>query len=228
MGTRGLPFEYKRKSITHDIPGILGALWQVLGTKTKYISKYTTSQLISITPPRSAFYTFLAFIVPVCSVAQSCLTLCDPMDCSPPGSSVHVKKIGVGCHFLLQGICRTQGLNPYLLSLLHWQVDYLPLSHLGSLYRHMTNDLLIGSFVYCWLFPSRRWAPGEQGLPSISDHCCAPAIQHSTCLIVFPYNDLCNCCILERFMGESQNGSVHCCLFLVTLPWGDTFTCIFW
>ena len=25
----------------------------------------------------------------VCSDAQSCLTLCDPMDCSPPGSSVH-------------------------------------------------------------------------------------------------------------------------------------------
>ena len=22
-------------------------------------------------------------------LAQSCLTLCDPMDCSPPGSSVH-------------------------------------------------------------------------------------------------------------------------------------------
>ena len=25
----------------------------------------------------------------VCLVAQSCLSLCDPMDCSPPGSSVH-------------------------------------------------------------------------------------------------------------------------------------------
>ena len=24
-----------------------------------------------------------------CLVAQSCLTLCDPMDCSPPDSSVH-------------------------------------------------------------------------------------------------------------------------------------------
>ena len=24
----------------------------------------------------------------VCSVAQLCLTLCSPMDCSPPGSSV--------------------------------------------------------------------------------------------------------------------------------------------
>ena len=27
-------------------------------------------------------------IVCVCSIAQSCLTLCDPMDCNPPGSSV--------------------------------------------------------------------------------------------------------------------------------------------
>ena len=25
----------------------------------------------------------------VCLVAQSCLTLCNPMNCSPPGSSVH-------------------------------------------------------------------------------------------------------------------------------------------
>ena len=25
----------------------------------------------------------------MCSVVQSCLTLCDAMDCSPPGSSVH-------------------------------------------------------------------------------------------------------------------------------------------
>ena len=36
---------------------------------------------------------------------QLCLTLCDPMDCSPPGSSVHgdslVKNTGVGCHALL-------------------------------------------------------------------------------------------------------------------------------
>ena len=46
-------------------------------------------------------------------VTQSCLTLCDPMDCSPPGSSVHGdslgKNTGVGCHALLQGIFPTQG-----------------------------------------------------------------------------------------------------------------------
>ena len=35
----------------------------------------------------------------------------------------------VGCHFLLQGIFLTLGLNPYQL---HWQVDSLPLSHQGS------------------------------------------------------------------------------------------------
>ena len=49
-------------------------------------------------------------------VAQSRPTLCDPMDCSPPGSYVHGdspgKNIGVGCHFLLQGIFPTQGSNP--------------------------------------------------------------------------------------------------------------------
>ena len=35
-------------------------------------------------------------------------------------------------HFLLQGIFPTQGSNPHLLHLLHWQVDFLPLCHLGS------------------------------------------------------------------------------------------------
>ena len=64
-----------------------------------------------------------------CLVAQSCLTLCDPMDCSPPGSSVHrifqVRILEWGCHSLLQGIFLTEGSNP---SLLHWQADSLPLS----------------------------------------------------------------------------------------------------
>ena len=39
---------------------------------------------------------------------------------------------GVGCHLLLQGIFLTQGWDPSLLCLLHWQADSLPLSHLGS------------------------------------------------------------------------------------------------
>ena len=40
---------------------------------------------------------------------QSCLTLCDPVDCSPPGSSsVHGILTEVGCHALLQGTFPTQ------------------------------------------------------------------------------------------------------------------------
>ena len=58
-----------------------------------------------------------------CLVAQLFLTLCDPVDCSPPDSSVHGifpgRNTGVGCHSLLQGIFPTQGSNTCLLSLLH-------------------------------------------------------------------------------------------------------------
>ena len=60
---------------------------------------------------------------------QSCLTLCDPVDRSLPGSS---GKNMSGLHTLLQGIFLTQGSNPHLLQLLHWQAGSLPLCHLGS------------------------------------------------------------------------------------------------
>ena len=51
----------------------------------------------------------------LCLVTQSCPTLCDPIDSSPPGSSVHGdspgKNTGKGCHALFQGIFPTQGSN---------------------------------------------------------------------------------------------------------------------
>ena len=133
-------------------------------------------------------------------VTQSCPTLCNTMDCSLPGFSVHGipqarilewvatpfsrgssqfrdqtlvsctagdslssessrkphsfifqafimhliytrlfcpwdspgKNTGVGCHFLLQGIFLTHGLNPPLLCHLHWQASSLQLCCLGS------------------------------------------------------------------------------------------------
>ena len=61
---------------------------------------------------------------------QSCLTLCNPMVCSRPGSSVPGdspgKNAGVGCHALLLGIFLMQGSNLHLLYLLHWQAGSLP------------------------------------------------------------------------------------------------------
>ena len=50
----------------------------------------------------------------LCLVTQSCLTLCDLMNCSPPGSRVHGdspgKNTGVAC-LVLQGILPTQESN---------------------------------------------------------------------------------------------------------------------
>ena len=69
------------------------------------------------------------------SIPQSCLTLYDPMDCSPPGTSVHGdspgKKTGVVCHALLQGIFPTRGSNP---GLLQCRRIVYHLSHQGSLW----------------------------------------------------------------------------------------------
>ena len=69
----------------------------------------------------------------LCLAAQLSPILCDPMDCSPPGSSAHGDSPGqntrVDCHFLLQGIFTTQGLNP---SLSHCRQILDHLSHQGS------------------------------------------------------------------------------------------------
>ena len=67
----------------------------------------------------------------LCLVNQSRLTLCDPMDCSPPASSVRGspgQNTGVGCHALLQEIS-TQGSNPGLLHS-RWILSHI--SHQGS------------------------------------------------------------------------------------------------
>ena len=54
----------------------------------------------------------------VCAkLLQLCLTLCNPMDPkvalqAPLSMGFPSKNTGVGCHFLLQGIVPTQGLDP--------------------------------------------------------------------------------------------------------------------
>ena len=69
----------------------------------------------------------------MCLVTRLCLTLWDPMDYIPPGSSVHGdspgKNTGVGGHALLQGIFQTQRLNP---GLLHCRYILYHLSHWGN------------------------------------------------------------------------------------------------
>ena len=82
----------------------------------------------------SLTHTYWAHFITACMHAkllQSCPTLCNPTDCSPPGSSVPgifpCKNTGGDCHFLLHGIFPTQGSNLCLLCFLHWQAGSVPL-----------------------------------------------------------------------------------------------------
>ena len=64
---------------------------------------------------------------------QSCLTLFNPVDCSPPGSSVseifQTRTLEWAAISYSRGIFLTQISNSHLLSLLHWQADSLLLHH---------------------------------------------------------------------------------------------------
>ena len=71
----------------------------------------------------------------VCQVTQSCATLCDPMDCSSPGSSVH----GILQARVLQWVAMPSsrnlpnpGTEPVSPAAPALQVNSLPLSHQGS------------------------------------------------------------------------------------------------
>jgi len=86
-------------------------------TELKYIKHYSTVyfklEKSSLNKWSSEKYFLLCCVL--CLVAQLCSTLCEPMDYSPPGSSVHEdspgKNIGVGRPAFFQGIFPTQGSN---------------------------------------------------------------------------------------------------------------------
>ena len=94
-------------------------------------SSHVTMHLNQSMIPKSkcSQYYFALF---VCLVAQSCLTLCNPVDCSPPTSSVHGdspgKNTGVGCLALLLGILPTQG-------------SYLGLSNCRQILYHLNHKV---------------------------------------------------------------------------------------
>ena len=61
---------------------------------------------------------------------ESCPTLCGPMDCSPPGSSVHGfsrQKYWSGLPCPPPGDLPDPGIEPSSLESLHWLADSLPL-----------------------------------------------------------------------------------------------------
>ena len=84
---------------------------------------------VSVCLPVWSVYLYLA--------AWSCATLCNRLDCSPPGYAGHgIFQARIlnfsGKNFLLQGIFLTQGSNPRLLCLLHCECTLRPLGHQRS------------------------------------------------------------------------------------------------
>ena len=95
--------------------------------------KFSLASLFRIHHPHS-WHTYVLVVI-----AQSCLTLCDLMDCSPSVSlcpwNSPGKNPGVGSHSLLQGILLTQGSNAGLLHCRHILYRW---SHQRSL-RYLAN-----------------------------------------------------------------------------------------
>ena len=83
---------------------------------------------------------------PRSKVAQSCLTLCDPMGCGLPGSSVH----GI-FQARSQGIFLTQGSNP---GLPHCRQTLYPLHRQGS---HMTQSQCLLPYYDPWIKSPSAW-----------------------------------------------------------------------
>ena len=115
-------------------------------------------------------------------VTQSCPTLSNPMDCSPPRVlcpwDFPGKNVGVSCHFLLQGIFPTQVSNP---GLPHCRQMLNHLSHQGSppyvdRDREKTKRGKLYPLTYCNGSASICW---EKQLESrgISDMCPASSTE---------------------------------------------------
>ena len=92
---------------------------------------------------------FVAYKTKFFIVVSDCATLwAEPARRLCPWDSPG-KNTGVECHFLLQGIFPTQGLNPHLLCLLHWQASSLPLALPGRLVLNTTHETKVTFFFCC-------------------------------------------------------------------------------
>ena len=106
----------------------------------------------------------LSFCAVCAKLLQSCPTLCDPVDCSPPGFSVH----GILQARILEwvamppprGIFPNQGSNPFLLCLLRWQMGSLPLVPLFFIcgYYHFRKKYIYMCIYICYMNISACYA----------------------------------------------------------------------
>ena len=144
-------------------------------------------------------------------VAQSFPTLCDPMDCNLPGSSVHAnfpgKNTGVGSHSLFWGIFPTQGSNLVsctggrFLTII-WTTRkahvrmYICMSLCLLFSSHsVMSDSLWPHGLQCARLPCSSPSPRACSNSCLSSWWCHPTISSyvipfSSCFLFFPYQGL--------------------------------------
>ena len=113
-------------------------------------------------------------------VAQSCLTLCDPIDISPWNSSG--QNTGVGSLSLLQGIFPTQSSNP---GLMHCRQILYQLSHKTAVFSHNSGGWKSKIKVLAKLISGVTSLLGLPTLFTVLAHglfsVCAPAVHSASC-----------------------------------------------
>ena len=138
-------------------------------------------------------------------VAKSCPTLCNPMDCSLPGSSVPWdsprKNTVVSCHFLLQGIFPTRELSPGVLRCR--QILYR-LSYKGMTCRlcHFCW-IVLNTIKYAWWLSPRHLCSAHILLFKTLFTSSPPASHH---LQPCTYNSLCQDVPLPAHRQRAWNG----------------------
>ena len=159
-------------------------------------------------------------------VAQSCPTLCDPVDTRllHPWDFLG-KSTGVGCHFLLQGIFPTQGSN---LGLLHCRQTLYRLSHQRT---HSQFSIVPIFFISSLCLIALATLPGktihlvlhmfhESFLSCLPD--ILPCSSHLQCFLTYTYNLEST----ELWSSHSNTfflGWVISHLWLFTSTWGLLF-----
>ena len=109
----------------------------------------------------------------VCVCAQPCPTLCDPTDCSPPGSSVHGIFQARKMEWVVISSSRRFSWprdRMWVSCVLHWEVDSLPLSLLRPLIDYtmyikgLLRAMALHSSTLAWKVP---WTEEPVGLQSM-------------------------------------------------------------
>ena len=178
--------------------------------------------------------TFLTFFFPVLCSAKllQCVWLFDPMDCSPPVSSVHGILQARILEWVAMPSCRgssqSQGLNLHLLCLLHHQADSLPSAPLWKPFlsyskRQSWATLLTASLTGGALLCLWQMEPGASFLIVLKGDTQPFSSEGLWCRSLCKHGKSCN---LRKFTSVVVPGAQLWILFLRWLLEGTFCSCV--